>query len=311
MAVALHFAQIADVHVSDRGDAGMNLGAQAPRLLRDCCNQLNEMGDLDFVLLTGDLLDTSSKSELSAVLDSLAVLQKPWHFIAGNHDGFHDRRYPDALTPVEVVTAIDSRLATLPPYVQNAVWSRPVAPGVQLIGLDSRIRADWAGEIGPRQLGWLREQLHEHRNKTVMIAVHHPLYPLTPHNKRTWWEKFICSNGREVGHLLDQYPNVKMVISGHHHANQILARNGRLHVTTAALGGYPCIFRTIRLTERSDGWHAALQVHRVADDATLERARALMRTSHPSKDFVPGDPDAYLAFCDGEPSDRTFNGRII
>jgi hypothetical protein len=89
-----------------------------------------------------------------------------------------------------------------------------------------------------------------------------------------------------------------------------LPRDHRLHVTTAALGGYPCVSRTIRLTKRSAGLHASIKLHTIADEVTLERARALMRTSHPAKDFIPGDPDAYLAFCDGEPSDQTYDGII-
>jgi 3',5'-cyclic AMP phosphodiesterase CpdA len=237
-------------------------------------------------------------------------LHKPWHFVAGNHDGFYDHRNPDVLTPEYVVAAIDQRLANPTPVVQQALWSREVAPGVQMIGMDSRIKEDWSGYVGEAQLEWLRQQLDAHRDQLVLIAVHHPLSPLTPHNSRPWWDKFICRNGEEVSQVLDGYPNVKMVISGHHHANRILNSNGRLHITTAALGGYPCIYRTVRLSQTDDGWRTSIQVHTVADPITLERARALMRTSYPARDYIPNAPDAYLTLCEGAPSDQVLDGLI-
>jgi 3',5'-cyclic AMP phosphodiesterase CpdA len=307
---SLHFAHVTDVHISERGDSWATLGERGPYLLRECFARLNLIDDLDFVLITGDVLDLATPGELALFVDALSALRKPWHFVPGNHDGFIDEANPAAFRPAEAIPQIDPRMADPLPEANRSYWSRTVKPGVQLIGLDSRIADHWAGVIEAGQLDWLRGELDEHTDDLVLIAIHHPLHPLGPHNSLPWWENFIVRNGKAVERLLDQHSNVKMVISGHHHANQITRRNGRVHLSTAALSGYPCVYRTIRLAGEGGLWRAEIETYSVADETTCDLARRLMIESETARRLDSGNPAAWVAFCVGRPADRRFNGLV-
>jgi 3',5'-cyclic AMP phosphodiesterase CpdA len=309
-ATSLHFAHVTDAHISEKGDSWATLGERGPRLLRECFARLNQIDDLDFVLITGDVLDLATPGELQQFVDALGTLRKPWHFVPGNHDGFIHEANPTAFRPAEAIPRIDPRLADPPPEANRSYWSRAVKPGVRLIGLDSRIADDWAGVIEPSQLDWLRGELAAHPDDLVLVAIHHPIHPLGPHNRQPWWENFIVQNGQAVERLLDEHSHVKMVISGHHHANQIAQRNGRIHLSTAALTGYPCVYRTVRLMGNGSQWRAHIETHGAADDDTLDLARALMLESETARRFDSGNPAAWVAFCVGRPADRRFEGLI-
>ncbi len=195
------------------------------------------------------------------------------------------------------------------PQAQRSYWSRSARPGVQLIGLDSRLAEDWSGTIDAQQFGWLEGQLESHTADLIILAVHHPLHALGPHNLRGRFPKFICDNGAQVEALLDRHPNVKVVLSGHHHANHLSLANGgrRLHVCTTALSGYRCLYRTIRLTQVSGGWRAQVASHNIGDAATHQVAYQAAQQNGLAREFDPADPAAWPDFCAGRPEDLTFD----
>ncbi len=284
------------------------MGELPERLLVETIARLNAIPDLDFVLITGDVVDGSTEAEIDHFNDLLARLEKPWHFVPGNHDGFIDPDHPDALPPAEAVARIDRRFAPETAGIQQAYFSREVGAGVRLIGLDTRRSEDWSGEIGPAQFEWLESELDASVDDCVIIAPHHPLYNLSPINAHGWWANFICNNGAEVEALLDRYPQVKLVISGHHHAQQLRRRGGRLHVCTAALTGYPCVYRLIRVSAADDGCHVAISTYSPADEEALKISYDLMLEAEISPRFNPDDRMAWARFVAGKDADQSFEG---
>lgn len=304
------FAHLTDIHISDKEESWGTMAGSAAYLLGTCIDELNATGNLDFVLITGDVLDNASQAELETFLAALARLQKPWHFIPGNHDGFYDPKLPNALPPHAAVPLIDPRMASPRPDAQRACWSRMVKPGVQLIGLDSRYPDDWAGQIDADQMVWLRKELEAASDKLIVLAVHHPLHRLDPKDADGIFRKFICENGEEVEALLDAHPAVRMVLAGHHHAHQISHRPQRLHVNTAALTGYPCVYRTIRLRQADGSCHAQIKTHTIATPAMLEQSRRLAIDSFITHEYNPDDSLGWVTFIAGKPSDQYFDGTI-
>ena len=268
--------------------------------------------DLDFVLITGDVMDLASDDELDTFLEILDTLRKPWHFVPGNHDGFIHPDNPLAFEPHQAVARIDPRMAEPQPHANQAFWSRSIGRGIQLIGLDSRLPSDWGGTIRPPQLDWLQREIDRHSadDDLVIIAVHHPLHALGPHNRREPLNNFICDNGAVVERILRLYPSVKMVLSGHHHANQITLRDGRLHIASAGLGPYPCVYRIIQLEDTPDGWHATVDTYPIADDSVQAYAREVAMEANIAQVFEPGNPAAWVAYCVGQPRDLKFKGLI-
>jgi Icc protein len=310
MTTTLHFAQLTDIHLTEAPHTWGTLGAESGDLLRQSIADLNRMADLDFVLITGDAVDAATSAEIAVFNDIMRGLEKPWHFVPGNHDGYNDPDSPNTLPAHEAVPRIDPRLAEPVPYVQKAYWSRPVKPGVQLIGLDSRMDDTFNGVVDAEQLAWLERELDAHRDKLVLIAVHHPLYNLNPINERGWWRYFICDNGAQVEAVLDRHPDARLVLSGHHHASQIRRRGGRLHVSTGALSGYPCVYRTIRLDRQNSGWHVQIKTHSPANDGLVKKAYDLLVEADVAHQFDPGNPARWADFCAGEPDDHSFDGLL-
>lgn len=284
------------------------MGELPERLLVETIDQLNAIPDLDFVLITGDVIDGSTEAEIDHFNDLLARLKTPWHFVPGNHDGFIDPAHPDALPPAEAVARIDRRFTPATAGIQQAYFSREAGAGVRLIGLDSRRSEDWSGEIGPAQFEWLESELDASGDDCVIVALHHPLHNLDAINTREWWSNFICDNGAEVEALLDHYPQAKLVISGHHHAQQIRRRGGRLHVCTGALTGYPCVYRLIRVSTGGEGCHMAISTHSPADEEALKINYDLMLEASVSRDYNPEDGTAWARFVAGEDGDQSFEG---
>jgi Icc protein len=308
MTTTLYFAQLTDIHLTKAPRTWGTLGTESADLLRQTIADLNQVDDLDFVLITGDATDTATLEEIDLYNEIIKGLEKPWHFVAGNHDGYNTTKREETLPAQEAVPLIDPRLATPVPYVQKAYWSRSVKPSVQLIGLDSRMDDTFNGMVDADQLAWLEGELDAHRDDLMLIAIHHPLHNLNPINRREWWGNFICDDGKEVEAVLNRYPNARMVLTGHHHANQIRLRGGRLHVATSALNGYPCIYRMVRLTRQDDGWRVQVESRTPASDDVMKKAYDLLVESGIARRFAPVRPVRWVDFCAGGPEAQSFDG---
>lgn len=308
MSRTLRFAQLTDVHLNAANSSWRLPGSLPERLFTRTVDELNAHDDLDFVLITGDVLNGGSADEVARFREIIGKLEKPWHFIPGNHDGFYDPNYPNPLPPQEAVSRIDPRMAQPEPIPQHARWSRTAADGVQLIGLESRIADDWNGVINAEQMDWLRGELAAHQgDDLIIVAVHHPLHNLTPLNEKEPWSNFICDNGPAVEALFDEVPAVKLVLSGHHHASQIVQRaNGRLHVTTAPLTRYPCVWRDIRLTESGDSWSAHVETRSPATAGECWLALEKLKAGKTAKRYASDAQSAWAEFVRGRPEDRAF-----
>ena len=277
----LHFAQISDIHISALGDRYDMLSGQSAGFLRRICRELNRLDSLDFVLITGDLADTAAQSEFDQFQTIIKQLHKPYYIIPGNHDR-RDAEQTEGLTRHDFARYFNPQIEDRPtdPAWQAGYWSRPVAEGVQLIGLDSIVDDDWNGRVDEMQWAWLEAELAQHADKFVMVAIHHPLHKLAPIDDLPKWGKFVCDNGPELLALFDQHPQVKLVLTGHHHLNKAEEVGQRLHLACPAMGLYPCAYRTLTLSDQPDGrWQLTWQTHSATDAATVTLARERMYTT--------------------------------
>jgi 3',5'-cyclic AMP phosphodiesterase CpdA len=296
---SLHFAQISDMHISRLGDHHELLGGHAADFLAAAVAALNRLPDLDFVLLAGDLLDTGHPAELDRFRQAIAPLRCPYYIIPGNHDqgepGFTRREFAVAFNP---------QVAARPtnPAAQAGYWSLAVKPGVQLIGLDS-VRDDEAGGlIDPPQIAWLRDELEAHRDNFIIVAVHHPLHPLAPLDADPHWGRiFLCENGPQILALLDDYPQVKLVLTAHHHLTGATLFGGRrLHLAGPAVAVYPCAYRTVRLSRQRVAW----QTHTLTDATTREMARCRLIAAGQEFGLNQETMEAYCRLAWGSDYDR-------
>ncbi len=302
----LHFAQISDIHFSVLGDQYDMLSSQAADFLATIVTNLNQIEDLDFVLITGDLFVTAQQQELDQFQQAIQALHKPYYIVPGNHD----HRSPNSsqgLTRRQFARHFNPQFKARPtgPGAQPGYWSITVKPDIQLIGLDSNLDEDWGGIIDVPQIEWLKSELATHADKLIVLAVHHPFHALAPIDQHPDWSKFVCHNGPEILTLLDEHPQVKIVLTGHHHLAKVDTLGRRLHLACPAVTIYPCAYRTLRLSRQPDRrWRIEWQTHPATDEAAIAEARRRMVKGWTEAGFEADFVAAYARLAWGDKQDR-------
>lgn len=295
MMSTLSFAQISDIHISEEGDQYDMLSGRSAEMLAAVVHRLNRQPELDFVLVSGDLVNTAHPVEFSRFERAIRPLRAPCYIIPGNHD----RRPPDRTEGLSHHRFVDRFIGS------RGYWSRSITPAVQLIGLDSTRAEDWGGQIDRSQLAWLEQELAARFDKLVILAVHHPLHPLAPVDRLPEWSNFVCDNGPEMIELLDRHPQVKIVLTGHHHLNRVDQIGDRLHLACPAVAIYPCAYRLLRLERSAEaGWRLGWQTEPAADPTTIDEAKERMRRAWGEIGFAPDFIERHVELALGRPWDR-------
>jgi len=306
------FAQLSDIHINHvQGDHHDVLGGQSAGWLKDVITELSRQTHLDMVLISGDLVDNALPSEFSQFGQIINRLTRPCHIIPGNHDR-RDLNSVTGLSRYEFAQHFNPQIADRPNdgQAQAGYWSLAVHPQIQVIGLDSIRDADWSGVIDAPQMAWLEEELTHHNDKFVIVMVHHPLRKLAPIDSQAGWTNFVCNNGAEVLALLDRHPQVKLVLTGHHHCTKADLVGARLHLASPAIAIYPCAYRTIRLTHQPDNcWQVSWQTHPAATKAMVEHSRQMMFAAWEQARFDSGMIAEHADIAWGNDFDR--DGEIV
>ena len=100
--------------------------------------------------------------------------------------------------------------------------------GYHFIALDSLQPGAAGGYVDATQLSWLRYDLETHRDQPTLVFVHHHPWPLGI----AWIDAMHLHNGEEVIQVLRAYPEVRWVVCGHVHTDQVIQRDGITMLTT-------------------------------------------------------------------------------
>lgn len=239
----LKFVQLSDIHYVENGsNTTFKMIGESPRLLDDALEQINEQKDLDFVMITGDLIDKPFEKELKSVLPYITKINAPWYFAFGNHDRCVGG-YLDTKLYMKMISEVNPNYKFNTPY-----YSFNPKKGYKVIVLDDIITSEVTsqGIIDNIQLDWLKNQLDKAKNDTVLIFMHVPLIePFASPNHR-------LRNASQVMGLIESYKNPIGVFQGHYHATRVEQRGNVLYVNTPALVSYPNAFRLITVQNYKD-----------------------------------------------------------
>lgn len=237
----LSFAQISDAHYSSaKTNTSYRLTAESGELLEDAVAQVNETPGLDFVMFTGDMVNTPYQKELMQFLKYANKLNYPWYAVLGNHDicvgGF--------LTKKLYFDILNSHNKNF--HFAKTYYSFVPKKGYKVIGLDSIIdtRITANGQIDSEQLKWLDKELSKSKNDIVLIFLHNPL--VEPIHS----ESHIVLNSDEVLKVIEKYKNPIAIFSGHYHTTKITQLKNILHVSTPSLVSYPNSFRIVKINNQ-------------------------------------------------------------
>ncbi len=236
--MTLDLVQISDTHISDRQDTAYKALGSSKELLKDAIEQINNIKGLDFVLFTGDMVDSATEENYHNFYKLLTKLKYPTLNTFGNHD-FHGE-----MTKQEVLETVKSYN---PNYTfSDSYYAFSPKTDYRIIILDATMEDSANGMLAQEQLQFLDNELNQNQDKIVVIALHHPSV-----------EPFVASehsmlNANEFNEILLKYKNPIIVLSGHYHATRLRHWGNLVFVSTPSMVTYPMAFRHIKIVNFKD-----------------------------------------------------------
>jgi manganese-dependent ADP-ribose/CDP-alcohol diphosphatase len=230
------FGVVTDVQYCDCDPTANNFYRSSPGKLREALNTF-EAGRVSFVINLGDLIDRDfgSFGTVMNIIDSSGL---KFHHVTGNHDYSVERRFKKRLPVLEsskqgyysfkyenfrFIVLNGNESST---YISDSKAAiKSARQHLAEMKAKGEINAvDYNGEIGSKQLEWLRAQLDEAVSKSekVFLLCHFPLLPENVHN---------LLNNKQVLALLANYHNIISWFNGHNHSGNY-ANFNMIHFVT-------------------------------------------------------------------------------
>jgi 3',5'-cyclic AMP phosphodiesterase CpdA len=191
-------AQISDLHIKPPGSLAYGRVDTAKALER-CVATLNEFNPApDFVVISGDLVDTPTAEEYQHLKRLLDPLELPFAGIPGNHDSREMMR-----------EAFPSSYA----FASGPLNQRIEACGLDLLLLDSSVHRKPHGVLEELTLRWLDTTLASAPERPALVFLHHP-----PFKAGIWhMDRQNLLNASELEPIIRRHPRVRLVATGHIH----------------------------------------------------------------------------------------------
>ena len=192
-------AQISDLHIKPPGALAYGRVDTAKALER-CVAALNAFEPApDFVVISGDLVDTPTAEEYDYLKQLLAPLKLPFAGIPGNHDS---RELMRAAFPAA-------------PYVQatGPLDQKIEVHGLDLLLLDSSVPGKPHGTLEASTLQWLDATLSKSKDRPALLFLHHP-----PFKGGIWhMDQQDLFNADQLAKMVRGHPRAQLVACGHVH----------------------------------------------------------------------------------------------
>ncbi|WP_394788525.1 phosphodiesterase [Rhodoferax sp.] len=216
--------QLSDLHIREPGRLAYGRLDTAPYLQQAVDSILRLPQPPDAVVITGDLTDFGRAAEYTHLHSLLAPLTMPVYLMPGNHD---DR------TQMRASFAEHSYLSSSG-FVQFSV----AVGGLQLVALDTVVPGASHGSLCNQRLQWLADTLDQHRDRPVVIAMHHPPFAtLIGHMDAIG----LLQGAPELEALVARHPNVERIICGHLHRSIQVRFGGSIAMTVPSPAHQVCL----------------------------------------------------------------------
>jgi len=284
-----NFAVIADPHVFEikgniesplylkYGVEDRELLKMSRSILETAIKKVIEEKHIEFVIIPGDLTDSGDVKSHRKVAETLQILKNneiDVYIIPGNHDGFLTSEKNitdiprDIVTPEQFKKIYNNYGYNQAIYNDNSSLSYVVEPvkGLWLVMIDSCIYNSEEsyhicdGKIRESTVEWIDRILNRARirNKAVIGCLHHSLLEHYKGHEK-YFSKYIVNDWEKLSqHFASQ--NMKIVFTGHHHAQDIVKKDYETEnksyflydIETSSLIGYPNAYRTVEITEMQE-----------------------------------------------------------
>ena len=198
----------------------------------------------DFLLVTGDISQDSSKESYDLFNSLIKKLNKPVYCLPGNHDDPFLLKKACKASPNQAISV-------------NLIKSH------LLILLNSHKDSAESGELSQNQFEQLKNILANNQQRPVIIAVHH--HPIKIQS--TWMDNINLQNGDKLLALLENFPMVKMVLFGHVH-QEIEMDVEQIKFFGSPSTGYQ--YRPLQDMMQTDHLTAGYRTVKLLDDGSIE-----------------------------------------
>lgn len=287
------FAHITDLHLDVKGTSNWQHREKSVPLFIDTLRQLGRLPQLKFVIFGGDQIHAgpNDRDSLYVFHEWSKQLAVPYYVLLGNMEvspvaGASRLRKNDYLTVWRGRGLGPGRTS----------WTVDPADGVRIIGFDVTVEGKPYGEAGPERLAWLVNQLKaSKKKKLVIVATHQLLLPTTPRDVMPEWSLWMVRNHAAVRDVLDRFPNVRLVLSGHHHVTRVETVNAVTYAAGPATVTYPCAFRLF--TVGPEG--ISIRSIGIDEQAIVNKAKELLLADPYARLYDPDKPENVLAYSIG------------
>lgn len=235
LAKDLKFIQITDSHFST-----LNGGGYPQKVLEKTIKDVNSIPNVDFVVFTGDNIDTANSDDLKRFLKIANHLNYPYYVVIGNHEVFKSQHFDKK----DYMKTVRKYSKNCRPKNANYVFQKK---GVVFLVVDGakEVIPGPAGYYKKDTLKWLDKKLTKYKNKKVVILQHFPIVP--PYFNRT----HSTYNVADYEALLKKHSNVIAIVSGHYHANGETMKDGIYNISTPSLLNSPNEYKVIDISIKS------------------------------------------------------------
>lgn len=224
------FAQVTDSHFISKDEYRTDV-------LKETVKNINKQKGIEFVVFTGDNLDSPHAEYLPNFIKIINKLNVPYYLVIGNHDVFKN----NGLSKAHYLEIVRDNNCFYKYKKPNYVFKKDGFVFIVLDGTKEVIPGS-AGYYKDDTLNWLDKQLKKYKSSPVIIFQHFPIFAnKIPSTHEVYQkEKYID--------ILDKHDNVVSIIAGHLHSNSEIMRNGVYHITSPTLLSEPPVYKIITVT---------------------------------------------------------------
>ncbi len=212
--------------------------------MQNIIEKINNQKNIEFVVFTGDNIESPKKENLECFIKNAKKLKKPYYVVLGSKDISKQKH----LGKKEYINFLKQKSKYHKKILgPNFVVEKKDIAFICLDGSKDVITTPM-GYYREATLDWLENQLSYYSDKNIVIFQHFPL--IAPSRKETRY----TIKPEAYLDLLKQYGNVKAIFAGNFNVNSEKEVEGVLHVTTADAPQYRVVDMMDYETEKPTFW---------------------------------------------------------
>ncbi len=280
-----------DIHLSFTDQKDKILYKESFVIFQDVIKTLSTKIKPDFAIFGGDLTHNVNGdfADLSLFIDSASDLRTKFYAILGDREANLSKNF----SKENFIKEFDEFSET------ETFWTAEPVDNVLLIGLDSSIEGEQEGYINIHQLFWLDNVLKNNRDKFTIIALHHsPL--ITCDQDKNVWKKYTLREPDLFLELINLYPQVKVILSGHHFSNYTQVINEKLFIGHPSIAVYPNTYKILEIHPDK----VLVDNRKISFKQIIEKGKEHLINSEYATEYNAEKPKAVIKYQKGDKFSR-------